>query len=96
MATVTKSRYMPPWHAEPGFGDFADERRLTDAQIETIAEWVEAGHAARRRARMPKLPSFTEGWQLGKPDLVLEMPEAFDVPASGPDIYPQLRDSDGH
>ena len=34
LAEVTKSRYMPPWHAEPGFGDFADERRLTDAQIE--------------------------------------------------------------
>ena len=40
IAKVTQSRYMPPWHAEPGFGDFADERRLTDAQIATIAEWV--------------------------------------------------------
>src|SRR6187549_1072392 len=38
LADVTKSRYMPPWHAEPGFGDFADERRLTDAQIDSIAE----------------------------------------------------------
>src|SRR5262245_52917971 len=37
ITTVTKSRYMPPWHAEPGFGEFADERRLTDAQIETLA-----------------------------------------------------------
>ena len=43
LAEVTKSRYMPPWHAEPGFGDFADERRLTDAQIEQIAEWVKQG-----------------------------------------------------
>jgi len=87
LATVTKSRYMPPWHAEPGFGDFADERRLTDAQIASIAEWVKQGMPRGNTARMPKLPVFTEGWQLGKPDLVLEMPEAFDVPADGPDIY---------
>jgi mono/diheme cytochrome c family protein len=87
MVDVTKSRYMPPWHAEPGFGDFADERRLTDAQIDTIARWVAGRMPRGDAARMPKVPSFTDGWQLGKPDLVLEMPEAFDVPASGPDIY---------
>ena len=39
IATVTGSRYMPPWHAAHGYGDFADERRLTDAQIATIGEW---------------------------------------------------------
>jgi mono/diheme cytochrome c family protein len=87
LASVTKSRYMPPWHAEPGFGDFADERRLTDAQIESIGEWVKQGMPRGNAARMPKLPTFTEGWQLGQPDLVLEMPEAFDIPADGPDIY---------
>jgi len=87
IATVTKSRYMPPWHAEPGFGDFADERRLTDAQIDTIASWVAQGMPRGNAASMPKLPAFLDGWQLGKPDLVLEMPEAFEIPASGPDIY---------
>src|SRR6185503_6061739 len=87
LAEVTKSRYMPPWHAEPGFGDFADERRLSDAQIESIAEWVKQGMPRGNTARMPKLPTFTEGWQLGQPDLVLEMPEAFSIPADGPDIY---------
>src|SRR5215813_10862520 len=43
LAKVTASRYMPPWHAEPGFGDFADERRLTDAEIGAIADWVKQG-----------------------------------------------------
>ena len=43
IATVTQSRYMPPWHAAHGFGDFADQRRLTDDQIDIIARWVEAG-----------------------------------------------------
>lgn len=87
ITTVTKSRYMPPWHAEPGFGEFADERRLTPLQIETLAAWVAQGSPRGDASRMPRLPAFTDGWQLGKPDLVLEMPEAFDVPAGGPDIY---------
>src|SRR5438128_12650074 len=43
IANVTESRYMPPWHAAHGFGEFADERRLTDAQIAAIAEWVKQG-----------------------------------------------------
>src|SRR5690349_15262640 len=40
IVSATQSRYMPPWHAAHGFGEFADERRLSDAQIATIAEWV--------------------------------------------------------
>ena len=87
IADVTRSRYMPPWHAEPGFGDFLDERRLTDAQIERIGEWVRQGRPRGDATKMPTLPAFTDGWQLGKPDLVLEMPEAFEVPADGPDVY---------
>jgi mono/diheme cytochrome c family protein len=84
---VTQSRQMPPWHAAHGYGEFADERGLTDAQIAAIREWVAGGMAEGSAAKMPPLPKFTEGWQLGTPDLVLEMPEAFAVPAGGPDIY---------
>src|SRR5262249_52657133 len=87
IATVTKSRYMPPWHAAHGFGDFADERRLSDTEIALIAEWVKQGMPEGDAARMPKLPKFTDGWYLGKPDLVIEMPVGFELPASGPDIY---------
>src|SRR5215469_13925095 len=43
IATVTHSRFMPPWKAEPGYGSFQNERRLTDAQIATIAEWAANG-----------------------------------------------------
>src|SRR6185436_10736263 len=87
IAKVTGSRQMPPWHAAHGYGEFADERGLTDAQIATIREWVAAGTPQGNAAKMPPLPKFTDGWQLGAPDLVLEMPEPFAVPASGPDIY---------
>jgi hypothetical protein len=87
IATVTASRYMPPWHAAHGYGEFADERRLTDAQIAAIGQWVKEGMPEGNPAQMPRVPQFTEGWQLGKPDLILEMPAAFTVPASGPDLY---------
>ena len=87
VATVTRSRYMPPWHAAHGYGEFADERRLTDTQIATIGEWVKQGMPQGNPGRMPPLPQFTEGWHLGKPDLILEMPVAYTVPAGGPDIY---------
>src|SRR5712664_596443 len=53
IAKVTGSRYMPPWHAAHGYGDFADERRLTNAQIATIAEWFEHGMPQGNPARMP-------------------------------------------
>ena len=87
IATVTKARYMPPWHAAHDYGEFAGERRLTDQQIATIADWVQQGMPQGDPAKMPKLPEFTDGWHLGKPDLVLEMPVGFNLPASGPDVF---------
>lgn len=83
IAAVTKSRYMPPWHATHGFGEFKEERRLTDEQIAAIATWVAQGMPQGDPAKMPKLPTFTEGWHLGRPDLILEMPAAYDIAASG-------------
>jgi hypothetical protein len=87
IAAVTKSRYMPPWHATPGYGDFIDVHRLTDDQIATIQQWVASGMPEGDPAKLPALPKFTEGWQLGTPDIVITMPQPFAVPASGPDIY---------
>ena len=88
IAKVTESRYMPPWHAEPGYGEFVGERRLTDAQIATIGAWVKQGMPRGDETKMPKLPEFPpDGWRLGQPDLILEMPIAFEVPASGPDVF---------
>ena len=88
IAKVTESRYMPPWHAEPGFGEFVGERRLTDAQISTIGAWVKQGMPRGDESKMPTLPEFpADGWRMGQPDLILEMPLAFEVPASGPDVF---------
>ncbi len=78
---------MPPWKAEPGFGSFHDERRLKDADIDKIAAWAEAGAPEGNAKDLRPSPRFPEGWQLGTPDLVLKVPEPFDVPAEGQDIY---------
>ena len=89
MATfMTGERLMPPWRAEPGFGAFRDARRLSDHQIALLASWSEGG--ARRGDPTNTMPvSIRSGakWRLGEPDLVLRMPEPFDVPADGDDIY---------
>jgi hypothetical protein len=88
IARVTESRFMPPWHGDTDFGGFVGERRLTDGQIATIAAWVKQGMPRGDERRMPKLPeAAAEGWQLGQPDLVLEMPSGFEVRATGPDVF---------
>ena len=83
---VTAMRYMPPWHAEPDYGKFKGERRLTDREIATLAAWAESG-APEGAGDAPEPPSFSSGWTLGEPDLVLAMEEPFTVPADGPDVY---------
>jgi hypothetical protein len=84
---VTGRRYMPPWRPAHGYGDLADVRALSDREIALIARWVDSGMARGPDEAMPAPPAFTEGWQLGVPDLVVEMPEVYEVPADGPDIY---------
>ena len=64
IAAVTGSRYMPPWQATHGYGDFQDERRLTDEQIQAIATWVKGGMPEGDKSKMPALPKFTSGWRL--------------------------------
>src|SRR5579862_2147183 len=87
IAAVTRSRHMPPWLPEHGYGDFTDERRLTDAQITRIAEWISQGSPQGPPADAPPPPHFTDGWQLGPPDLILSAARPFAVPASGPDVF---------
>jgi tetratricopeptide (TPR) repeat protein/mono/diheme cytochrome c family protein len=87
IAAVTASRYMPPWKPEPGYGDFADVRRLSDGEIELVQQWVRSGSPEGDPATAPAPPRFPDAWQLGTPDLVLTMERAFTVPASGSDIY---------
>ena len=84
---VTASRLMPPWKAEQGAEVFHDARALSEPEIGILNRWVEQGMPEGNPADLPELPKFTEGWQLGQPDIVLEPPEDFQLPAEGPDVY---------
>jgi hypothetical protein len=77
------TREMPPWHADPQFGDFTNSRRLTDEQVKTIVAWVDQGAMEGDPSDLPPSPRFQEGWNGEKPDSVLYMPQEFRVPASG-------------
>jgi len=81
------SRVMPPWHADRQYGAFRNEQSLTPNEIETIVKWVNAGAPEGNPSRMPALPKFPEGWQIGTPDIVFEMPTAYDIPARGTIAY---------
>ena len=87
LATVTEKRVMPPWKAEPGFGSFANERRLSDQQIALIREWAKAGAPEGAAKDKPALPQFPSGWEGRQPDRVLTMSHKFEVAADGPDQY---------
>ncbi|HZM60211.1 MAG TPA: cytochrome c [Vicinamibacterales bacterium] len=87
IASATASKVMPPWKAGPSDFAFENARRLTDEQIAIIQRWVADGAPEGDPAKTPALPRFTEGWQLGTPDLAVSMSEAFEVPAKGPDVY---------
>ena len=87
IAAATASHLMPPWKADEGSYHYRDERRLKPEEITLIQQWVKAGMPEGKAADKPAPPAFASGWRLGEPDLIVELPAAFAVPADGPDIY---------
>lgn len=98
MLTVTQSRFMPPWLPEPGYGDFADVRRLSDQDQALLKRWIKGGMPEGDLTTAPPPPVYftdnkTAGettWQLGKPDLILQTSETFMLEASGADVFRNL------
>ena len=87
VANVTARRYMPPWPPEPGHGEFAHARALDREALGLIQQWIAEGSVEGNSADLPPLPAWSDGWQLGPPDLVVEMPAAYTLPAEGRDVY---------
>jgi Flp pilus assembly protein TadD len=87
IGVVTRTRFMPPWLPERQGLKFADESRLTDEQIATIKKWVDEGAPEGNPADLPPQPKWVEGWQLGKPDLVLKAAKPYELAAGGSDMY---------
>jgi hypothetical protein len=76
-------RQMPPWFADPAYGHFSNDRSLSQKDIQTIVDWVDNGAPAGDPHDTPMPVHWTPGWSIGKPEIVFEMPVAFDVPTSG-------------
>ena len=87
IAKVTAERFMPPWLPDASVGHFRGERRLSADEISVLRRWAEAGAPEGDARTLPAPPRFAEGWQLGKPDRVVEMRNSFEVPAEGRDRY---------
>jgi tetratricopeptide (TPR) repeat protein len=87
VAAVTKRRFMPPWLPEPGHGEFAEERRLTNAQIQLIQAWVAQGALAGSAAHAPAPPKFSGEWQRGTPDLILRVAKPYHLYAEGSEVF---------
>lgn len=87
IAEVTADRTMPPWLPVEGHGRFVGERRLSPADIAILQRWHHVGAPEGEASLTPPVPVFTEGWQLGPPDVIATLPEPFRLPAEGRDVY---------
>jgi len=84
-AVVTRT--MPPWHADPRYGKFSNDPRLTDTEIATIVAWVKSGAPKGDPEQLPPPPVYGEGWKIGKPDAVFDIGQDFQVQPNSPDEY---------
>lgn len=87
IAAVVKSRTMPPWPPESGYGEFINQRRLQHEQIDLFEEWVQQGMVEGDPRDLPTVPTWPAGWQLGTPDLVVDMPQPYTMQADGGETF---------
>jgi peroxiredoxin/mono/diheme cytochrome c family protein len=74
---------MPPWHADPRFGHFGNDRRLSQDERDTLLAWIDQGASRGNDKDLPPPLKFTQGWKIGEPDKVFSMANEFKVPATG-------------
>lgn len=88
---VTKSRFMPPYPADPSYAHFRDEKVLSDEEINLIAEWAQNGAPPGDLSKLPSMPSFNEESASGKPDLSLHMKNAFFIKGNNKDHFMMMK-----
>ena len=90
IASVTARRYMPPWQADPADGPFIGQHPLSAGEVAVLQHWADAGAPEgddSRRSSVVSRQSWGEGWQLGKPDLIITLPQPYTLPAEGTDAF---------
>jgi peroxiredoxin len=90
IAEVVDAGRMPPWHASPEHGKFANDARLTPDEKKAIDAWVAAGSPEGDPSDLPPPARYAEGWRIPSPDLVLEMPREVEIPAEGTMPYKNI------
>lgn len=88
---VIDERRMPPWHADPRYGHFENDRSLTAQERATLLAWVDQGAPLGNPAQLPPERTFPDGWTIGTPDLVVQLPEEYTVAAQGVLPYEYFR-----
>ena len=81
---------MPPWSANPEYGHFANDTRLSDNEKELLYTWIDNGCPQGDPADMPAPRKWTDGWQIDEPDQIAKMPRPFKVPAEGVVAYQHI------
>jgi hypothetical protein len=76
-------REMPPWHADPHYGEFVNDRRLSQQDMDTVVAWVDQGAKEGEVKDLPPAPQYVDGWNIGKPDAIFYLPQEYAVPATG-------------
>ena len=87
IAHVARDKTMPPWPADYNYVHYAGERYLTEKEIEILEDWAKAGAPIGDSAKIPTVPEFTAGSQLGKPDLVVKMKDVIPLPGDNKDKF---------
>ncbi|HMF96610.1 MAG TPA: tetratricopeptide repeat protein [Vicinamibacterales bacterium] len=91
IGAVTARRVMPPWKPRPGSGEFQNERRLSDRELQILQAWIADGAPEGNMSDLPPAPppvtTANAAWQLGTPDLVVTMPQSYTVRADGADVF---------
>ena len=83
IAKAVQSKMMPPWFADPRFGHFLNDPSLTELQVETVLAWVKAGTPAGSPRDAPAPRQWDQGWNIARPDVVLQMPQPVNIPSHG-------------
>ncbi len=88
MKEVVLEKRMPPWHADPRYGHWSNNRNMPQEEIDTLIAWIDAGAPFGDKQDLPKPKKYAEGWMIDQPDIVFELPEVVTVPADG--VVPYL------
>jgi mono/diheme cytochrome c family protein len=80
---AVSEKRMPPWFADPHYGKFSNDRRLKKEDVDTLLAWIDGGMERGNQADLPAERTYADGWTIGKPDVIFDLPEEYSVPAEG-------------